>query len=1084
MMRPWDPQPQGIEDGPADNPDEDSPTPDTDWEVNDPPWERTMIDIDTTEGTWMNLDVSPDGQHIVFDLLGDIYIMPITGGAAKALTRGMAWNMQPRFSPDGALLAFTSDRGGGDNIWVMDRDGSNAQDVTKESFRLLNSPAWTPDGRFIAARKHFTSRRSLGAGEIWLYHVSGGSGLQMTSRPNDQKDVGEPAFSADGRYLYYSQDATAGKMFEYNKDPNGQIYIINRLDRHTQRNERFITGPGGAIRPTPSPDGRKLAFVRRVRYQSVLFVHDIASGHNTPLYDKLERDMQETWAVHGVYPAFAWTPDNKALIVYAKGTFHRIDATTGTASNIPFHVKDQREVTASLRHAVEVAPPEFKVRVVRWPVVLPGGKRVVFQALGHLYVKELPDGAPRRLTRQTDHFEFHPAISSDGEHVAYTTWNDDNLGQVRVVSLDGNPSRVISPEPGHYVEPAFSPDGAHVVYRKTRGGRLRAPEWSRDPGLYRVSVEGGPATRLSRSGADPFFANNDNTLYYSKSVGEGGKSKRALAALDLQTRKERIVVDSDNATRFRISPDGKWLAFKERFNAHLVPLTATGRKISVGPKNKSVPTRQVSSDVGDYLHFAADSQTLYWNSGPKLFHKDLDEVIASFASDDKKDAGDDPTAGETAENTEVSDPPGIDISMTVPADRPEGTVVLRGARIITMRGDEVIENASLVLNGNRIESIAAGDVTIPDGATVLDVSGNTIIPGLVDVHDHGPHGGEGILPQRNWSLYAKMAFGVTTVHDPSHDTHTIFASSELGRAGLIVAPRIYSTGTILYGAAGPFKAEVDSLADARKHLQRLQDIGAFSVKSYNQPRRDQRQQVLAAARELGMMVVPEGGSLLQHNLTMVVDGHTGVEHAIPIDAAYSDVLTLWPPTAVGYTPTLVVAYGGLWGENYWYQKTPVWENERLMTFVPRFVVDPRSRRRTMVPDEEFNHIRVARVCKALLDRGVKVNLGAHGQLAGLAHHWELWMFSQGGMTALEVIRCGTLNPAHYVGLDGDIGSIEPGKLADIVVLHGNPLEDIRQTANVRYTVANGRVYDAATMNQIGNYEQPRGRFFWEPRPGG
>ena len=361
----------------------------------------------------------------------------------------------------------------------------------------------------------------------------------------------------------------------------------------------------------------------------------------------------------------------------------------------------------------------------------------------------------------------------------------------------------------------------------------------------------------------------------------------------------------------------------------------------------------------------------------------------------------------------------------------------------------------------------------------MDASGKTILPGFVDVHWHGSQGSSEITPQQNWFNYASMAFGVTTVHDPSNDTSTFFAASELGKAGMITAPRLYSTGTILYGADGDFKAIVDSLEDAESHLRRMKAAGAFSVKSYNQPRRDQRQQFIAGARELGMMVVPEGGSLFQHNMTMVVDGHTGIEHALPVAAVYDDVLQMWSESRTGYTPTIVVGYGGIWGENYWYQHTNVWENERLMTFVPRFVVDPRSRRRRMAPEDEFNHVDIARTCKRLNDVGVSIQVGAHGQREGLAAHWEMWMFVQGGMTPHEALRAGTLNGARYVGLDGDVGSLEKGKLADLAVLAKNPLENIRDSESVVYTMINGRLYDAATMNEIGNRSKERGKLFWE-----
>ncbi|MEP4191706.1 MAG: amidohydrolase, partial [Sneathiella sp.] len=183
-----------------------------------PPGDSREIDINVDNGTWMSLDVSPDGKTLAFDLLGDIYTMPTTGGTAKNIASGLAWDMQPRFSPDGKQLAFTSDREGGDNIWVMDVDGENKRSITKETFRLMNNPTWSPDGKYIAAKKHFTTSRSLGTGEIWMYHIDGGSsGVQLVKKPSEthQKELGEPIFSPDGKSIYYSQNTTSGGTFIY-----------------------------------------------------------------------------------------------------------------------------------------------------------------------------------------------------------------------------------------------------------------------------------------------------------------------------------------------------------------------------------------------------------------------------------------------------------------------------------------------------------------------------------------------------------------------------------------------------------------------------------------------------------------------------------------------------------------------------------------------------------------------------------------------------------------------------------------------------------------------------------------------------
>jgi imidazolonepropionase-like amidohydrolase/Tol biopolymer transport system component len=943
----------------------------------------------------------------------------------------------------------------------MNRDGSDPKQVSKETFRLLTQPAWSPDSESIVARKHFTSERSLGAGEMWLYHRIGGDGLQMTKKRTDQKDTGEPVFSPDGRYIYFSDDVTPGAIFEYNKDPNSQIYVIQRLDRETGEIDRYVTGPGGSIRPTPSPDGKSLAFIRRVRYQSTLFVRDLESGRETALYNDLDRDMQETWAVHGVYPSMAWTPDSKSLVFWAGGGIHRIDASSKQVTAIPFRVQSTRRVQEAVRVPIDVAPQSFDVKMLRWTEVSPRGNQVVYQALGNLYIRDLPSGTPRRLTTQNDHHEYYPSWSRDGRSIVYTTWNDDALGTIRIAPASGGEGRVVTDKPGHYIEPAFSPDGARIVYRTTSDGFLRSALWAGTPGIYVVPSAGGKSTLVTKKGALPSFGASNDRVFFVTFEEEG---KRALRSMDIDGSDERQHAISAFATELAISPDEKWLAWTENFDAHITPFLRTGKSIELGPKMTAVPVSTLTRDAGEYIHWSGDSKRLYWSLGPELFSRDLKDAFAFLEGAPEK----------------LPDAPekGTNISFSRKYDVPSGSIALTNARIITMRGDEVIENGTVVINGNRISAIGA-NVSVPAGAKVIDAAGKTIMPGIIDVHWHGSMGADQIIPQQNWVLYAGLALGVTTAHDPSNDTSEIFSAGEMAKAGLIVGPRIFSTGTILYGAKSPYKADINSLDDALAHLRRMKAAGAFSVKSYNQPRRDQRQQVIEAARQLGMMVVPEGGSLFQHNMTMVVDGHTGIEHSIPVANIYDDVTQLWGKTRTAYTPTLVVAYGGNMGENYWYQKTDVWADERLTKFVPRRFLDARSRRRTMIPDEEFNHINVARVAKELLDSGVRVQVGAHGQRESLGAHWEIWMLAQGGFTPMQALRAATLDGARYLGFDREIGSLEAGKLADLIVLDANPLENIQNTRTVRYTIVNGRVYDAETMNEIGNHPRTRKPFFFQ-----
>lgn len=1063
----------------------------------------------------MSLDLSPDGRTIVFDMLGDIYTMPAEGStdgsAVKCIAEGLAWDMQPRFSPDGNWITFVSDRTGengkgGDNIWVMKADGSEARQITKESFRLLTQPIWTPDGRSIIARKHFTSRRSLGAGEMWLYDASGKTdGLQLTAKVTEQKDTGEPALSPDGRFLYYSLDASGGSAFEYDKDSNAGIYAIDRLDMQSQQTERLISGPGGACRPTPSPDGKSIAFVRRVRFQSQLFVMDLASGRTRPVYETLERDLQETWAVHGVYPAMAWTPDSTAIFFWARGKIHRVDVNTLESREIPFRVTNSRRIAEALRFPVEVAPESFPVRMLRDVSLSPRGDRVLFQALGHIYVRDeapttdAPAPAPARLTRTSDEFEFFPSWSHDGSQVVYVAWNDERLATVRVMDVATRRTADVTMTPGHYTDPVFSPDGKSIVFLRTGGGYLTSPLWSRDGGVYLAqnplasSFTGEHPRRVSLRGSAPHFGSSSDTLYVTVRDGGSDSDKVSLQSIPLNVRTPddvvRTLYRSDWATEFRVSPDGRWLAFSERFNVFATPFMNTGKPIDVGPGAKNVPVVKVTTQAGYNIHWSGDSKSLHWSMGPTLYTKTIPAALdaAGFAGANAS------AADEPATTTDLS----FSQAHDVPAhsDGTKSVIALINGRILTMqnpsgaydpvtRAAQVIDDGAIVIEGNRIVAVGPrAQVTIPGNAIVQDLRGATVTPGFIDVHAHGGQGENGVTPQRNWISHANLAFGVTTIHDPSNDTQMIFAASELAKAGLILAPRTFSTGTILYGATGAFKAEIDSLDDALFHLSRMKAVGAISVKSYNQPRRDQRQMVLEAARRLNMMVVPEGGALYQHNMTMVVDGHTSVEHTVPVSTLYADALSLWGASKTGYTPTLGVAYGGLGGENYWYAKTNVWENDHLMTFVPRFIVDPRSRRPMNAPDPEWNHVYQSQIAANVLkakNAGVISNdpaqggptMGAHGQLAGLAAHWEIWMLVQGGMSPMEALRAATIDGAWYVGLDRDLGSIAPGKLADLAIFAEDPSVDIRKTATISHVMLNGRLYDARDLNQIAPVPTP------------
>ncbi|MBT8084710.1 MAG: amidohydrolase family protein, partial [Woeseia sp.] len=645
----------------------------------------------------------------------------------------------------------------------------------------------------------------------------------------------------------------------------------------------------------------------------------------------------------------------------------------------------------------------------------------------------------------------------------FVSWTDAGLSHVHTVRASGGRSAQLTKQPGHYRSPRFSPDGDKVVFAATSGGYLTSPDWSVATGVFIVPAEGGDARMITDDGSDPQFAAAADRLFVTRY--EDGK--RALVSIDLAGESPRTHAAGEYLTEFDVAPDGRHLAFRENYHVYVLPLPPGGNPLELGTSVGSLQMTRASGDGGNWPHWSGDSKTLHWSLGANLYSANLDALFA--------------VETEEGEGGYVPPASGVSLSMQRTADKPDSVVALTGATIITMAAADggVIENGVIVTAGNRIAAVGSRDsVTIPADAEIVDVSGRTIIPGLIDAHAHGPQGAD-IIPQQNWSAYATLALGVTTVHDPSNDATEVFAASEMQRTGAILAPRIFSTGDIVYGARSSYFAKIDSADEAREHVRRLKAQGAISIKNYNQPRRNQRQQVTAAAREEGMLVVSEGGSLFHMDLSMVADGNSAIEHNLPQSTLYDDVLQFWSQTEVAYTPTLVVVYGGIRGEDYWYQHSNVWQHPILSRFVPPDVLRPRSVRRQMAPDSEYYHPRVAEGAKALADRGVMVSIGAHGQREGLASHWEMWNFASGGMSPVEALRTATTAPAAALGFAKDLGSIEAGKLADLVVINGNVLEDIYQSDKVEQVMLNGRLYDAATLNETVTGERRTQPFYWQ-----
>lgn len=1052
------------------------------WNVENTGEPYVDAEFTVIEGTWMSVDVSADGKTLAFDLLGDIYTLPATGGDATLVQGGPAMQRDPRFSPDGRKLLFVSDASGGDNAWMSNVDGSNARPITSETVNSITGPTWGPEGQYIAAARLFASDDKLHAAELRLFELSGGSGRLLVPAPTNGENVHEPQFSPDGRYLYYTEKVSPPTPSVVYIDANHINYAIMRRDLRTGETEELIKGFGSATTPELSPDGKRLAFIRRVQAKTVLFLYDIASGEQRPIFDGLDRDAQADYIWQGIYyPQYGWFNDNRHVAIWGKGKLWKVDMESGTAIPIPFRVHAKHRITKAPRFTHDLAPKTFTVKAIRQLAYSPTGDTVVFNALGRLWRKHLSDGKPVRLTRSTA-LEFEPAFSPDGRQIAYVEWDDETGGVLKVIGVDGSAARTVVASGGVLRSPAFSPDGSKLVYKIDAGDRCLGGHEAR-VGIYWIDAKrGGESHYVTVPGIAPMFSPDGQRIYYSLENYIDHETVTSLESVNLEGFDKRVHATTRDAdmSELRVSPDLHWLAFRDRQQYYVARYRETGTPLLLDTSGHSVPVARVS-DLGGYgLTWAADSKQVRWSLGETLYAA---------------------VAAERFQNQGSRAPSTLRVGLEVLVDVPSGAVAFVNGRIIPMTGDQVIERGTIVVNGNRIAAVGnASDVIVPSGAKVIDVSGKTIMPGLFDMHGHINncyYTSSGLMPQKQQSRYADLAYGVTTNYDPYTSELSAYSQSEMTLSGDMVGPRGIESGFIAFGRSGKGDNSfipIESYEDARVLMERKKALGGIIVKSYRQPMRSQRQELIKAGRDAGVMVDVEGESNFFNNVTMILDGQTNLQHNLPVANYYDDVVQLMKHGGTPHTPTLVMLFGELLGENYIYEHTRLWEDPKARTFIqtttsgysplaPGHYAPPYVRNMTTIhaADEiyDIGFRSVSRSIKKLDDAGVIINAGSHGEVSGIAQHWEMWLLAEGGMSNMHVLRTATINGAKTLGFDEQIGSLEAGKLADLIVLDANPLEDIHNTNTVRYTMVNGRLYDAYTMNEIGNYDRPRSKFYWE-----
>jgi Tol biopolymer transport system component len=1059
---------------------------------------RTVA-FDTREATWLSLDLSPDGKTIVFELLGDLYTLPVAGGTATRITSGPGFDSQPRYSPDGKHIVFLSDRSGAENVWICDADGTHPKTLTKGSNQLYASPVWTPDGNYIVAAR--TSGVLGSVYELWLYHKDGGSGTAMVKNPPPRPGVPamntlSPAFGSDPRYIWVSRHRGG---FGYNLQyPLWQISIY---DRQTGKLFPQTDLYGSAMRPVLSPDGKWLVYATRYDAETGLRLRNLATGDERWLVYPVQRDDQESRFTRDLMPGSAFTPDSRTLITSYGGKIMQVDIATGRATEIPFTAHVEQNLGPLVHFDNRADTGQVQARQIRNASPSPDGKRLVFSALDKLYVMDLPGGAPRRLTTDTVH-EQVPVWSPDGQWIAYVTWSDAG-GYVAKVRADGRGAPVrLTPDAAFYDAPVWSPDGQRIVV--VRGPRQPRLTEHNGPGyeLVWLPAAGGATTRITPGSfaGRPHFGRDPNRIF----VYDGGDGLISMR-FDGTDRHAYLKVtgytypgpgsEPSPADEIIVSPDTDRVLAQVGNNVFLVTLPEVGGEtpsINVSdPSSAAFPVRRLTRIGGDFIGWAPDGKSAYWSIGRSFFRyqiatADSAEKIKIVADSVRADSlkpdsarGWKPDSAfrarvDSLKKQPAYEPPRVDVAIRVARDVPRGSVVLRGARVVSMKGDEVIESGDVVVTDNRIACVGAkGSCAAPAGARVMDLTGKTIIPGFIDVHAH-PWPTWGIHETQVWKYLANLAYGITTTRDPQTATTDVLTYSDQVETGDLIGPRIYHTGPGVF-----WDENFQSLDDARNALHRYSEFyGTKWIKEYMTGTRKQRQWVIMAARELGLMPTTEGGLDFKMNLTEMLDGYPGHEHSYPIMPLYQDAVQLAAQSGITYTPTLLVSYGGPWSENYFYEHYDIHDNPKIRRFIPHEEIDQRAERRSWFRDNQYVFPRIAAGAAAVLRAGGNIGLGCHGQLDGLGCHWELWAMSAGGMTPHEVLQVGTMDGARALGMEHDLGSLEPGKLADLMVLDANPLEDIHNTEKIRYVMKNGRLYEGETLNEVWPRARPLAHMWW------
>ena len=1017
------------------------------------------VSFTTNEGTHLSLDVSPDGRSIVFDMLGDIYVLPITGGEAKALTRGLALDTQPVFSPDGQTILFISDRSGAENLWKMDADGGNARQISYyDDNPVWVSPEWSPDGSRIIASRYWSDRNSY---ELWQFDPEPGSmGEAWREQKSGREGAGSfsslgPTFHPGGCNHFLASRSADDVAFD-----QLATWTIVSIDAETGE-EQTLAGSeiNPAMRPRLSPDGTHLAFAERQDNRTFLKLKVLGSGETRTL-GELDPDSLQASAWHDAVPRFDFLPDGSAVIANAQGRLKRYPLSGTEPVEIPFTAEVDQPLGPLVRQQIPLATGEVKARLLMSPSLSPDGDTIAFSALGNVYTASLHgENDPFRLTTALSS-TYHPSWSGTGEQIAFVSWTKEEGGQVWTINRDGTGLTQITREDAFYSHPVFTKDGnGLIVVRSATSDRHKTyMEYGqlREAELVYLSLDSGQARTLTSGvlGGRPHFGPDASRVMIN--------SDKGVEAVDLNTGKRTLVTQAEGpnwyfaegaavADDLRVSPDGKWVIAQITQQLHLYRVADTAGETVNLSAPKTAHFRL--TDIGaDYFGWSNDATSIYWSVGSTIYRVALDEVVAEGPGSQR------------SVPVEASYPDVRTITVSKPRVESGRAVLLTGATLFPMddrtQPQRSLANADILLADGKIVALgAAGTVQADDDVPRMDLSGHYIIPGLIDAHYHVADIRRDVLQLDSWGLRTNLAFGITTLFDPSSLTIDMLTYQDLIETGDVEGSRLFTTGPAIFDF-NDFRAkeQVEAVLTRYRDHYRLRNL-----KQYRVGNRRVRQWFAQVANELGMTPTTEGALSYKLGLSQILDGYSGNEHAMPPPVLHRDVTEVFARSGTSATLTLMITHGGKPADTSFIARRQPLDDSKYARFAPDWFIQREFADAGELNPEQYLYQTFAASARRIQQAGGRVGVGAHGDLPGLGTIWETQAYVEGGWTPAEALWAATMGSAETIARDETLGSLVPGKVADLVVLDADPTQDIRAIETVVQVMKDGHLYDADTL---------------------